>query len=94
MELACKKCGVIDAPEIRQNGPHKTAFCKSCGAYIKHLSSPDRDDFTLFFGMYKDRNIKSMLADPRERDYLVWLFDKATTIKDWQKKILQQHLKL
>jgi len=94
MELTCIKCGVIGLPEIRENGPHKTAFCGSCGAYLKHIQTPKSNDFTLYFGKYKDRNIQSMLTDPTERSYLVWLHDKATTIKQWQKDILKSLLHL
>lgn len=93
MELTCKNCGLIDSPLVRENPPHFSAFCKGCGKWIKHVSVDRKvNDFTLYFGKFKDRNIQSMLQDKQEREYLVWLYDKATTIKQWQSDILKSVL--
>lgn len=94
MDITCYKCGLIDEPEIRINNMHKTAYCKGCGQYIKHLPPDNKTDFELYFGKYKGRTVKSMLESKEERDYLLWLHDKATTIKQWQKVIIAKLLHL
>jgi hypothetical protein len=49
------------------------------------------DDFVLYFGKHKGRNVKSMLSSKDERQYLLWLTTLENT-KDWQKKIILQHI--
>ncbi len=49
------------------------------------------DDFVIYFGKYKGRNVKSMLTTKDERQYLLWLTTLENT-KDWQKKIILQHI--
>ena len=94
MELTCKKCGLIGKPEIRVGDVHTTAYCTCCGNYIKHLPPDNKTDFELYFGKHKGRTIKSMLQSKEDRDYLLWLHDKATTIKEWQKKVIANLLHL
>ncbi len=89
-KLICKSCGTIEIPRVEKTSIHLTAFCHSCGAYIKHLPK-STDDFTLYFGKFKGRNIKSMLDLKEERDYLTWLYS-GTILKDSQKKIIALHL--
>lgn len=89
MELCCKQCGLIAPPEVREVPPHKTAYCSGCGAYIKHLRQQPDDDFTLFFGKFKGRNVKSMTATQEERGYLLWLYEKATTLKEHERTIIK-----
>jgi uncharacterized Zn finger protein len=88
--MKCLKCSSDLPPIIKETPPHKTAYCANCGQYIKHVRQQPEDDFTLFFGKYKDRNVKSMLEVKEEREYLVWLFDKATTLKDNQRHIIKK----
>ena len=49
------------------------------------------DDFVIYFGKHKGRNIKSMLETKEEREYLLWL-TTLDNIKDWQKKIIFKHI--
>lgn len=93
MELTCKKCGAIGDPIIKDNPPHKSAYCSACGSWITHVRQQPIDDFTLYFGKYKDRNVKSMTSK-EERQYLVWLYDNATSLKQNQRKILENLLHL
>lgn len=89
MELICKSCGVTEA-YITDNPPHKSAYCQKCGSFIKHVRQQPEDDFILFFGKYKGRNIKSMIEDKIERSYLVWLHDNANTLKESQRFIIRK----
>jgi len=92
MEFICKGCGTISSNAvIRQTGIHSTAYCIECGSYIQHMPRRKEDDFVLYFGKYKGRNVKSMLQSKDEREYLVWVYSLETT-KDWQKKIISKHL--
>lgn len=92
MNIECKECGCISEPIIKENPPHRSAYCPECGKFNKHIPNLDRDDFVLYFGKYKDRNVKSMLQNKEERSYLVWLYDKATSLKDWQRNIIKSLL--
>ena len=92
MEFTCKSCGAISQnATMRQTGIHTTAYCIECNSYIKHMPKRKSDDFVLYFGKYRGRNIKSMLGAKDEREYLVWLTTLENT-KDWQKKIILQHI--
>ena len=88
MELTCNHCSSTSEPRIKESGPHLSAYCGNCGRYIKHIRQQPEDDFTLFFGKYKGRNVKSMLTTKEERDYLLWLYDKATSLKANQRTII------
>ena len=85
--MLCKKCGEVE-PIIKDNPPHKSAYCSVCGTWLTHVRQQPEDDFTLFFGKYKGRNVKSMLTTKEERDYLLWLYDKATSLKANQRTII------
>lgn len=94
MELTCKKCGLIAEPELRQNGPHTSAYCTCCGGFLKHVPKSDPDDFVFYIGKYKGRNVKSMTTDRDERSYLVWAYENMTTLKPKQIEILKGVLSL
>ena len=89
-QISCKACGLINDYEIRQSGPHQTAYCKGCGLYIKHL--PNNNPILIMpFGQYKGREIKTLIADTELR-YLEWLVLKPD-MKPKLKEAIQQHLK-
>lgn len=91
-KLTCKKCGLIDVPNMKHSEIHCTAYCKGCGSYIKHVSQrPCEDDFILHFGKYKGRSVQSMVGNTTEEfNYLIWLRDNATSLKPWQLEILKK----
>jgi len=35
--MKCKRCGHNAKPKITSKGPHRTAYCRKCGRYIKHI---------------------------------------------------------
>lgn len=74
MSVICKVCKSVDDFNIKKAGPHKTAYCNFCGAYIKHLPKPKTNvtDVTLFFGKYAGSKICDMF-DEEEINYLKWL---------------------
>jgi hypothetical protein len=76
---------------MRKTGIHTTAYCIECNGYIQHMPRRSDDDFVLYFGKYKGRNVKSMLQSKDEREYLVWVYSLETT-KDWQKRIISKHI--
>lgn len=88
MVATCHRCGSEDQPIIRDNTPHKSAYCTHCGAWITHVRQQPPDDFILFFGKFKGRNVRSMLETKEERDYLVWLYNNATSLKQNQRTII------
>lgn len=72
-DIICKKCGSVNDFQQKQSGPHLTAWCNGCGAYIKHL--PQQNKPTLYFGKYKGREISSMNSEEELR-YLKWLSEQ------------------
>lgn len=94
MEIVCNHCSRSGEPIINKSGPHHSAHCSFCGKWIKHIRQQPSDDFELFFGKYKGRTVKSMIPHKEEREYLVWLYDNAKTLKQTQKRILETLLHL
>lgn len=92
MEVTCIRCGLIDDYEVRQSGPHKTAYCNGCGKYIKHLPQ-ENSNLKLYFGKYKDREITS-LTGKEEVDYLKWVLERHTTLSDKYRIVISKHLGL
>jgi hypothetical protein len=45
-KLRCRRCKKRGVPRLAQNGPHRTAYCTRCGAYIKHIGQPKKVDST------------------------------------------------
>lgn len=78
-------------PRTQKNGNHISAYCMECNGFIKHLPQSNiTDDFVLYFGKYKGRNVKSMVGNTTEEfNYLIWLRDNGTNLKDNQLLILQ-----
>lgn len=90
----CPKCGhESDRHTIRLINHRKAMYCVECRAFISTVPNRTSDDFVLYFGKYKGRNIKSMLSNREEREYLIWIHGLETT-KDWQRRIINQHLHL
>lgn len=89
-KLVCESCGVIDVPRVEPSGPHLKASCASCGSYIKFLRK-DVNDFVLHFGKHKGKAI-SELVSQQDREYLNWALGARVFKKDWQKKIVENHL--
>lgn len=90
MKLTCASCGHTGIPATAKNNIHISAFCMECGVFIKHLpQNSDSDDFVLYFGKYKGRNVKSMVGNTTaEFQYLIWLRDNGTILKQTQREIL------
>jgi hypothetical protein len=91
MYLTCKQCGHTGLPQTTKKGPHISAYCMGCGCWIKHLPQTEiTDDFILYFGKYKGRSVKSMVnTTPEEFNYLVWLRENNTNLKEKQVLILK-----
>ena len=92
MKLTCKHCGHTGIPATAKNAFHISAYCMECGCYIKHLPQDKLDgDFILYFGKYKGRSVKSMVGSTKEEfQYLCWLRDNGTNLKENQRKILNE----
>ena len=93
MTLDCKQCGAFDEPKVKITSLHHTAYCGNCGAYIKHLpkNRADQDDMILYIGKYKGRTVSSLIS-MEEKKYLVWYKHNIKNIKDWQIKVINNHL--
>jgi hypothetical protein len=92
MKLTCKSCGHTGIPATQKNNIHISAYCMECGCFIKHLPQDKNDgDFILYFGKYKGRNVKSMVGSTKEEfQYLCWLRDNGTNLKENQRAILKE----
>lgn len=69
MELICKNCGPTEDYLTRTNGPHTTAYCNKCSAYIKHLPRETDAEPFLYFGKYKNKKV----SEVNDLDYLLWM---------------------
>jgi uncharacterized protein (DUF3820 family)/ribosomal protein L37E len=74
MEISCKKCGLVNSYHVQQRGPHRTAYCDGCGAYIKHLPQ-EESEFIMPFGKYKGEPLSMMVSDD-EIKYLEWVSEQ------------------
>lgn len=93
MELTCKKCGLFAQPKTEKANMHIKASCSDCDSFIKFLpQNKIESDFTLFFGKYKGRNVKSMLGSNKDEfDYLKWLLNQDyVKLKPQQIEILKK----
>jgi hypothetical protein len=89
-DIICQNCGSVNDYYVKEAGPHKSAYCNGCDRYIKHL--PQNNPISVLpFGMYKGREIKTMIAD-REIQWLNWILQKPD-IKQNLKTAIEDHLK-
>jgi hypothetical protein len=82
-ELICKKCGSIDDYEIRNAGPHHTAYCNGCGAYIKHVAVNEPQ---FYFGKYKGE----LVSEITDKQYLEWCLGAVKLSKVMQDAVMER----
>lgn len=88
-DITCQRCGLANDYEIKQAGPHQSAYCNGCGNYIKHL--PQNKPVEIIpFGKYKGRELKSLVSDEEVR-YLNW-FSQMPDLKPRIKEAIRKHL--
>lgn len=88
-QIICQNCGNVDDYSVKQAGPHQSAYCNECDAFIKHL--PQNNPVSVMpFGKYKGRELKS-LKDDEEVRYLQW-FIQMPDLKPRIKEAIQSHL--
>lgn len=76
MDITCQHCGLVNDYRTEKSELHLTAYCNSCGSYIKHL--PQNNPITTMpFGKYKGREIAS-LSSAEELRYVGWMIDNST----------------
>ena len=85
-DIKCSKCGSEDYV-IRVTDIHHTAYCNSCGAYIKHVP---KDAPTLYFGKYTGMKI----ADCDDINYLNWLLQNTKQGERIKKAIINRLVEL
>lgn len=92
MKLVCNQCGHNGIPATRKNNFHISAYCMECDVFIKHLPQQKLDnDFVLYFGKYKGRNVRSLVGSTTEEfQYLQWLKNNGTNLKEFQRQILNE----
>ena len=92
-DVICKKCGSVNSITVKQNGVHRSAYCLECGEYIKHITKfENMNDFTLYFGKYKGRQISTM-THRDEASYLRWALENIKFTQS-QRIIIENHLSL
>lgn len=75
----------------KQNGPHLSAYCTECGAFIKHVPQ-NNSMHSMPFGKHKGRKIAEMTTK-EDLDYLKWLLDKSDNLKDNLRQPIEAHIK-
>ena len=86
METVCNQCGLVNDYQVKQNGPHITAYCSNCGNYIKNL--PQLLEPKMYVGKYKGWNIK----DIQDRQYLEWALINIDRLKENQRKAIREQI--
>jgi len=91
--ISCKHCGYSGTPLISKNGPHLSAYCPECSAYIKHMPKEVKTDFVFYFGKYKGKKLTE-LTTPQDAQYLHWLLqsEAGTMLKQHQRELIEKHL--
>ena len=85
--LTCNKCGSHNY-NVTERGIHKTAYCDSCGSYIKNL--PQGKPFIFMFGKFKGTPLLDMRSK-EQTDYLHWIL--ASDMNNTIKTKVVEHLK-
>ena len=91
MDIICVKCGVINDYKTIIKSNQKTAWCNSCGSYIKNI--PHNSTIKLYFGKYKNREIRQMTSE-EEVNYLNWLLQSTVNISARLKNEIKDHLNI
>jgi hypothetical protein len=86
METICKQCGLVNNFIVKQNGPHITAYCNGCGAYIKNL--PQQQEPKFYFGKYKGKLIKEV----EDKNYLEWALINVDNLSEQQRKAIREKI--
>lgn len=81
--IVCDKCGAVDDYNTVMNGPHKTAWCNVCSAYIKHI---EQEPPKMYIGKYKGRFIHEIT----DLEYLIWVSDSLSFGKRTRQAILDR----
>lgn len=68
----CTQCNHTGEYDVRENGPHLTAYCGGCGAYQKNLP---KESPKFYFGKYNGKEVSKV----DDLGYLEWY------LKDVQK---------
>ena len=84
-DIVCKNCGSVNDYEIRVN-LHKTAYCCSCGKYIKHIAT---DPPMFYFGKYSQIPISEI----KDKGYLTWALNNMKNLKPRLKEAIEQQIK-
>lgn len=63
------KCGSTSY-HTEKSGPHLKAICNDCNKYIQFIPQGVTDETRMFYGKYKDRQLKDIPAD-----YWVWMYE-------------------
>lgn len=95
-DITCNNCGLVNEYEIRQAGPHQSAYCNGCGRYIKHIPKPVSSDTVIQFGKYKGTSLKDFTT-PEHVSWLNWLLrscelERPTYIKQPLIDAITKHL--
>lgn len=83
-KIICTNCGSVDDYEIRVN-LHKTAYCNSCGKYIKHIAT---DPPMFYVGKYSQIPISEI----KNKDYLTWALNNMNNLKPRLKEAIQEQI--
>ena len=70
MEIVCKSCGTINDYRTELKNNQNTAFCNSCGTFIKNIpySKPK-----FYFGKYSG----TLISDCDDLNYLDWFLNNT-----------------
>jgi len=86
--IVCKNCGSIDDYTVIEKSNQHTAYCKSCGKYIKNIPQSKTEHLKMYFGKFKDK----LISEVDDEQYLDWVLRTNTTLNYKYRTAIQDRI--
>lgn len=87
-DIICKNCGSINDYNTALKSTQNTAYCNSCGKFIKNIPQEKTEHLTIYFGKYKGQKI----TDIKDRQYLEWILKESSNINEKYRTAIQKQI--
>lgn len=81
----CKQCRTVDDYRTEVKSNNTTAYCNSCGAFIKNIPT---DVPRMYIGKFKGLAITEI----NDLDYLIWAHDNMRALNKRQKDAVKDRI--
>lgn len=87
-KIICKNCGSIDDFKIVEKSNQHTAYCNSCGKYIKNIPQNKTEHLKMYFGKFKDQ----LISEIKDESYLEWVLRTNETLNHKYRTAIQDRI--